>query len=121
MMETIVEKPLHEATPQMASPQEEKMPALIPFLSKDSAGKENVHQCPKCGSIRIIVDATICDKGPHSNGSLEVFVDAKPEAMVFKDRMYSALYADICGECGHAELKVKNPRGLYRHYLNSKS
>ncbi len=39
--------------------------------------------------------------------------------MLFKDRMYSVLKADICGECGHVELGVANPQALYQHYKKS--
>jgi len=63
----------------------------------------------------------IRDRDQGSTHNLEVFVDVEPEALIFKDRMYAKLLADICGECGHAELKVENPVGLYRHYMNSKS
>ena len=40
--------------------------------------------------------------------------------MRFKDRMYGVLKADICGECGHVELRVANPRSLYQHYEKSR-
>jgi hypothetical protein len=39
-----------------------------------------------------------------------------PEALIFKDRVYGRLKADICGDCGHVELRVENPGELYEHY-----
>jgi hypothetical protein len=48
-----------------------------------------------------------------------VVVFGDPGALVFKDRLYGELWADICGDCGHVELRVANPRQLYRHYRKS--
>ena len=78
------------------------------------------YQCPKCGSSKIIPNTRILDQGQYSDGSLKVFVDADPDALIFKDRHYSRLTADICGNCGHVELTVGNPSELYEHYLRSK-
>jgi hypothetical protein len=77
-------------------------------------------QCPKCFSPKIIPGLAIRDQGEHSNGKLSTFVDAAPDALIFKNRLYSKLFADICGECGHVELRAENPGDLYNHYLQSK-
>lgn len=78
-------------------------------------------ECPKCGSTKLIPDVRILDQGQYSDGSLKVAVDGNPYALVFKDRLYSRLTADVCGQCGHVELKVAEPGDLYEHYLQSKS
>ena len=72
------------------------------------------------GSSKIIPNATIFDQGQGSDGLLKVIVDGNPDALIFKDRLYSRLAADICGDCGHVELKVDYPGRLYEQYLRSK-
>jgi DNA-directed RNA polymerase subunit RPC12/RpoP len=73
-------------------------------------------QCPKCGSSKIIPKARILDQGQHSDGDLKVVIYGNPEALIFKNRLYGKLTADICGDCGHVELRVENPEELYDHY-----
>ena len=64
---------------------------------------------------------TIWDQGDASGGKLLVVIPGNPSAMIFKDRLYGELKADICGDCGHVELRVANPQELYRHYQKSSS
>jgi hypothetical protein len=78
-------------------------------------------ECPKCGSTKLILGVRILDQGQYSDGSLKVAVDGNPYALIFKDRLYGRLTADICGRCGHVELKVSEASDLYEHYLQSKS
>jgi RNA polymerase subunit RPABC4/transcription elongation factor Spt4 len=75
--------------------------------------------CPKCGSAKIIPGTRILDQGQYSDGKLQVVVDGDPDALIFKNRLYDQLTADICGECGHVELTVERPKELYEHYLRS--
>jgi hypothetical protein len=77
-------------------------------------------RCPKCGSSKIIPRTRILDQGEYSDGSLKVVIDGDPNALIFKDRLYGRLAADVCGDCGHVELTVENPSELYEHYLRSK-
>ncbi|MBN1568282.1 MAG: hypothetical protein JXA73_10585 [Acidobacteria bacterium] len=100
--------------------------AQIPLPVKDktkaaAAPGRLCRQCPKCGSKKIIPNTRIRDQGQSSDGKLKAFIDADPEALIFKDRLYSMLLADICGECGHVELRVEQPDSLYNHYLQSRS
>ncbi len=80
------------------------------------AARRHGRQCAKCGSTKIIPKVRVLDQGQHSNGDLQVVVYGNPEALVFKDRLYGKLTADICGECGHVELRVENPAELFQHY-----
>jgi hypothetical protein len=48
-----------------------------------------------------------------------VVIYGNPQALLFKDRLYGALSANICGECGHVQLRVANAAKLYEHYLES--
>jgi hypothetical protein len=83
--------------------------------------KQIGYQCLRCGSSKMIPNTTILDQGQASDGKLQVLVDACPDALIFKDRRYDQLIADICGDCGHVELKVEHPSELYEHYLRSKA
>jgi hypothetical protein len=76
--------------------------------------------CSKCGSERVIRNARVLDQGQQSDGHLQVMIFGNPEALVFKDRLYGKLTADICGECGYVEFRVLNPSQLYEHYLKSR-
>lgn len=75
--------------------------------------------CELCGSENIIPEVRILDQGEYSNGKLQVVVCGNPDAFIFKDRMMGELKAHVCGECGHTELKVMNPKELYRKYRES--
>jgi hypothetical protein len=77
-------------------------------------------QCAACGSSKIIPDVPVLDRGKSAGRSLEVVVYGDPDALLFKDGHYRQLTADICGECGHAALRVHNPQLLYEHYLASR-
>ncbi len=77
------------------------------------------YRCPTCGSTKLIPDTWILDQGQGSDHQLYAVVLGNPDALVFKERVYGALTADICGDCGHADLKVNNPDELYRQYLRS--
>lgn len=71
-------------------------------------------ECIKCGSNKIIPNAKVLDRG-HLNvpSDLTVSVDQNPNALIFKDRIYSGVFAKICGECGFLEFYAKDPKALY--------
>lgn len=75
--------------------------------------------CPRCGSSKMMFGVTVQDQGQGSNGDLRVVVCGDPSALIFKDRLYGELKANICADCGHVELRVANPKELYRHYRRS--
>lgn len=75
--------------------------------------------CEVCGSQKIIPDVRIMDQGQHSDGKLKVVVYGNPRALLFKERVQGELKASVCGECGHTELKVVNPKALYQAYMDS--
>jgi hypothetical protein len=96
-------------------------PADVPDRTEEEPAAENppseaVTPCPRCGSTKIIPRVRIVDQGQYSNGALQVVIVGNPEALIFKDRRYGNLTADICAACGHVELRVENPRELYEHY-----
>jgi ribosomal protein S27AE len=88
-------------------------------MAGDGGDERGRLQCSKCGSTEMIPNADILDQGQGSDRSLQVVVYGNPDALILKDRLYGVLMADICGDCGHADLKVANPEELYEHYLRS--
>jgi uncharacterized OB-fold protein len=70
--------------------------------------------CEKCGSEKIIPDVRVVDRG-----YLKAVLYGESVGFFFKERVYGQLKADICGECGHAELKADNPQHLWRKYQQS--
>jgi hypothetical protein len=79
----------------------------------------NAGPCRRCGSAKVIPNAIIGDQGQYSDGKLKAQVIGNPGAWIFKNIERAELLADICGECGHVELKVSDPGLLYEHYLQS--
>ncbi|MHB0955018.1 MAG: hypothetical protein ACYC0X_01430 [Pirellulaceae bacterium] len=85
----------------------------------EKKGMPSQSVCPRCGSAKMMFGVTVCDQGEYSGGTLQVMICGDPSALVFKDRLYGKLKANICGDCGHVELRVANPKELYRHYRKS--
>jgi hypothetical protein len=79
-----------------------------------------VRCCLRCDSPKLMTNLRVLDQGQYSNGYLQVAVDGTPDALLFKDRVCSGIAADICGECGHVELKAVQPHELYEHYLETR-
>ncbi len=80
--------------------------------TQETARRPRFH-CPKCGSSKVIPKASMLTHGPHD---VHVAIYGDPEALFFTDPFYGTLTADICGACGHVELRVQDPKDLYRHY-----
>jgi hypothetical protein len=90
------------------------------ILETDDAELAVPTECSRCGSTRIIPGLTIVDQGEGSGGKLKAILFGSPQALIFEDRLYAEIKADICGNCGHIELRVTNPRELYEHYQKSR-
>jgi hypothetical protein len=118
---TRMSEEVEDATPPLPSVAEnrgeiEVSTSLMPYGDEEAVPSE----CAFCGSTKIISGVTIRDQGQGSDGKLQAVVFGNPEALIFKDRLYGELTADICGECGHVELRVANPGQLFRHYVQSR-
>jgi len=109
-----------EGTEPDEKPESTELYAEALGIEKD-VGERPESVCPRCGSAKIMHGVTVSDQqGEYSDGRLRVVVFGDPSALIFKDRLYGELTADICGDCGHVELRVANPAELYRHYLNAR-
>ena len=102
-----------------APPPDADAPRDVPEATDDDEPAPPPRPCAQCGSSKIIPNAQILDQGRSSDGVGYAMVDAHPEALIFKDRRYGRLGASICGNCGHVELRVENPRRLYEHWRRS--
>ena len=77
-----------------------------------------IRKCAVCGSDKMIPNVAIRDS---QSLSIKAQVISKPEAILFKDPVYSQLRAWICGECGYVMLFVRRPKKLYQAYLASRA
>ena len=76
--------------------------------------------CPRCDSENIMPNLRIRDRYERFQGEdLEVVVESKPNALLFKGAHREVLRATVCGECGNVELSVENPKGLWKTYSKS--
>ena len=74
-------------------------------------------QCSACGSMELIPQVKIVDHGyMDSKHDLAIELHGKPSALIFKDTKKGVLRATVCGECGHVDLSVDNPRELWQIY-----
>jgi hypothetical protein len=98
--------------------QKEPPPATKPQPKSEPVAKPTGRKCVRCASAKIIPNVTVQAVGESKN-TLQCYVDAVPDALVFKERRRADIVADVCGECGHVALKVRDPATLYYHYLTS--
>lgn len=77
-------------------------------------------RCAKCDSTKIIPDVQVFDQGQYSDGHLKVIIAEKPDALLFKKNKLTAVRAQVCGDCGHMEFLVQDPKMLYEAYLRSR-
>ncbi len=76
-------------------------------------------KCPDCNSEKIIKNAKAIDRAEGNvNMGFSVAIDEFPDAFVFKQRTYSEVDADVCGECGFVQFYAKNPEILWTAYQN---
>ena len=76
-------------------------------------------QCPVCGATKTIPDVPIRCIRSNDEANLSSHTGTIPVALII-ERLHPELFADICGDCGHVELKVNNPQDLHNQYLQSK-
>ena len=117
------ESEFFQEDPDASKPDEEPEPTELDAealgVEEDEEATPFQSACPRCGSAKMMFGVTVCDQGEYSGGTLRVVISGDPSALIFKDRLYGELKANICGDCGHVELRVANPKELYRHYRKS--
>lgn len=76
--------------------------------------------CPRCGSAEVIPRARIAERGEsNARYDLQVEVQRRPGAMLFKRPERADLSARVCCACGHTEIYVDAPAALYDAYLEA--
>jgi formate dehydrogenase assembly factor FdhD len=77
-------------------------------------------QCSRCGSDEIVPRARVIDRGDdNTRHDLQLEVQRKPNALLFKRAERSNLTARLCGACGHVELLAEMSRALYAAYMQA--
>lgn len=69
--------------------------------------------CTSCGSNEVIPRVRVVDRTDSGYFDLQVEVQRRPNAMIFKGAVRSNVFAQLCGACGHLEFFADMPRALY--------
>lgn len=76
--------------------------------------------CTRCGSDAVIPRVRVLDRGEsNTRQNLEVEIQRRPNAVLFKRPERSTVSAQVCGACGHVELYAESPDALYAAYLQA--
>ena len=76
--------------------------------------------CSRCGSDEIVPRARVIDRGDdNARHDLQIEVQRRPNALLFKRAERSNVSARLCAACGHVELFAEMPRALYAAYLQA--
>jgi formate dehydrogenase assembly factor FdhD len=76
--------------------------------------------CTRCGSNAVIPRLRVVERGDgNQRYDLEVEVQRRPNAVIFKRAQSTTLSAQVCGACGHTELYADAPRALHTAYLQA--
>ena len=78
--------------------------------------------CTRCGSDAVIPRVRVSERGDDNmRYDLEVEVQRRPNAVLFKRPERATLWAQVCSVCGHVELYADAPGALYAAYLQADS
>lgn len=71
-------------------------------------------RCARCGSEAVMPRVRVAERGDDNvRYDLEIEVQRKPNAMIFKRPERTKLTARVCVECGFTELYADSPRALH--------
>ena len=74
-------------------------------------------KCPECGSEKIIKDVRIVGTGEnYADFPARAVVYEKPEALLLKGKVDSALRAEGCADCGFLQAYISEPKRLWVTY-----
>ena len=78
--------------------------------------------CSRCSSHEVIARVRVAERGDDNRRfDLQVEVQRRPNAILFKRPERADLSARVCCACGYTELYVDAPRALYTAYLQADS
>ena len=75
--------------------------------------------CSRCGSAEIIPRVRVTDRDGDMRYDLQLEIQRRPNALLFKRAERSNLVARVCATCGYAELYAEAPGQLYSAYLQA--
>ena len=76
--------------------------------------------CSRCGSDEIIPRTRVIDRGDHNwRHDLQIEVQRRPNALLFKGAERSNVSAQLCAACGYVELSADMPQALYATHLQA--
>ena len=76
--------------------------------------------CTRCGSDEVIPRVRVVERGDgNTRYDLQLEVQRRPNAVLFKRPERSSLSAVACGACGFTELYAEVPRALYAAYVQA--
>lgn len=76
--------------------------------------------CTRCGSDVVIPRVRVSERGDDNmRYDLELEVQRRPNAVLFKRPERCALWAQVCAACGHTELFADAPGALHAAYLQA--
>src|SRR4051812_50190333 len=77
-------------------------------------------RCPRCSSDEVIPRVRVAERGDDNmRYDLQVEVQRRPNAVLFKRPERVDVTARVCCACGYTELYVDAPRALYAAYLQA--
>jgi hypothetical protein len=76
--------------------------------------------CKRCGADAVIPRLRVIERGDgNQRFELQVEVQRRPNAVLFKRPERSNISAQVCGVCGHVELHAEAARALYAAWLEA--
>lgn len=76
--------------------------------------------CDRCGSADVMPRVRVVERDEGgTRRDLQVEVQRRPNALLFKRPERADLTARVCGACGYAELYADAPGALYTAYLQA--
>ena len=76
-------------------------------------------RCLKCGSDAIVPDVLFLEKTNEGKRQpVQLAIRRKPNAWIFKDEVWQATQAQVCGDCGFVELYAPDPAALWDAHID---
>ena len=76
-------------------------------------------RCLKCGSDSMIPGVRVIDRGDgNSRQPLELGVEVKPDAVLFRGEVRVEAVARVCGDCGFVEVYAADPAALWDAHVD---
>lgn len=79
-------------------------------------------RCSRCGSEEVVPRVRVIERDAgDSRQDVQVEVQRRPNALLFKRPERCSVFARLCGACGYLELYADMPRALHAAYLQAEA